>query len=180
MNNVAESITNFSYGDDNEELCHIEGKLLKSINAQPGIRYRELLRLFGLTNGVLTYHISALEKSQQIIVDRNNKTKVTRYYSNYIPVEEAGVIGHIRNNTARQIILCILEHNNRPCTFNDIVQYTKRSSSTISWHLKRLKDAGMVSVRNYHRYQRYKLRGVVIKLLNKYQDRILENQPAVR
>ena len=50
MNNVAESITNFSYGDDNEELCHIEGKLLKSINAQPGIRYRDLLRLFGLIN----------------------------------------------------------------------------------------------------------------------------------
>jgi predicted transcriptional regulator len=142
MNSVAESVTNLN--NDDEELCDIESKLLKSINTQPGIRYRELLRLFGLTNGVLTYHISTLEKSRQIIVDRNNRTKVTRYYSNYIPVEESGIIGHIRNNTARQIILCILEHNNSSCTFNEIVQYTKRSPSTTSWHLKRLKDAGIV------------------------------------
>src|SRR6266487_3042036 len=100
MKSVAESITNLK--DDDEELCDIESKLLKSINAQPGIRYRELLRLFGLTNGVLTYHISTLEKSGQIIVDRNNKSKTTRYYSNYIPVEESGIIGHVRNNRSEE------------------------------------------------------------------------------
>jgi hypothetical protein len=48
------------------------------------VGYRELIRLFGLMNGVLTYHISTLEKSRQIIVDRNNKTKVTRYYSKFM------------------------------------------------------------------------------------------------
>jgi DNA-binding MarR family transcriptional regulator len=48
------------------------------------VGYRELIRLFGLMNGVLTYHISTLEKSRQIIVDRNNKTKVTRYYSKFL------------------------------------------------------------------------------------------------
>jgi predicted transcriptional regulator len=190
MNSVAESITNFSDGDEEEEgLCHIEHKLLKSINAQPGIRYRELLRLFGLTNGVLTYHISSLERSQQIIVDRNNKSKVTRYYTNYIPAEESCIIGHIRNDTARQIILCIVEHNNRLCTFNDIVRYTKRSPSTISWHLKRLRDAGIVvSVRysgqaqyNGHCQYLYKVidMELVTNVLSKYKesfaDKVLNN-----
>jgi hypothetical protein len=81
MWNIAVSSQLRNRCNDDEE-CDIESKLPKSINTQPGIRYRELLRLFGLTNGVLTYHISTLEKSRQIIVDRNNKTKATRYYSN--------------------------------------------------------------------------------------------------
>ena len=37
--------------------------LLRHIEENPGIRYRELLRMTGLANGVLTYHLAALEKS---------------------------------------------------------------------------------------------------------------------
>ena len=94
-----------------DQLSEIQNKLIRYVNGQPGIRYRELLRLSGLSNGVLTYHITNLEKSRQIIVDINNKTKATRYYSNYILTEETDIIGYIRNNAAREIILFILEHD---------------------------------------------------------------------
>jgi predicted transcriptional regulator len=50
------------------------------INGNPGIRYRELLRLSNLSNGVLTYHLALLEKSYLIQVDRNENKKITRYY----------------------------------------------------------------------------------------------------
>jgi predicted transcriptional regulator len=39
-----------------------QSKLVQYINENPGIRYRELLRLTSLANGVLTYHLSVLEK----------------------------------------------------------------------------------------------------------------------
>src|SRR5919202_3950332 len=127
-----------------DHLSEIQNKLIRFINSQPGIRYRELLRVSGLSNGVLTYHITNLEKSGWIVADRNNNNKITRYYPNNIPVEEADIIGHIRNNGARQIILFILDHDS--CTFNEIIKYTKKAPSTISWHLKRLKDSGIISV----------------------------------
>ena len=38
-------------------------------------------------------------------------------------------------------------------TFNEIVEHTKKSPSTVSWHLKRLKDAGIVSLRYGHQNQ---------------------------
>jgi predicted transcriptional regulator len=44
--------------------------LLRSIEESPGIRYRELLRTTGLVNGVLSYHLAALEKSDVIKVDK--------------------------------------------------------------------------------------------------------------
>ncbi|MDQ6866286.1 MAG: hypothetical protein M3044_20970 [Thermoproteota archaeon] len=52
--------------------------LLIHINNIPGIRYRELLRLTELSNGVLAYHLSGLEKTSQIRVDRQRENKATR------------------------------------------------------------------------------------------------------
>ena len=156
-----------------DHLSEIQNKLIRFINSQPGIRYRELLRVSGLSNGVLTYHITNLEKSGWIVADRNNNNKITRYYPNNIPVEEADIIGHIRNNGARQIILFILDHDS--CTFNEIIKYTKKAPSTISWHLKRLKDSGIISVlynHTNHCQQRYKVRDFesITSVLSKYKE----------
>ena len=92
----------------------IQSRLLKHIDEYPGIRYRELLRLTDLVNGVLTYHLSLLERSTQIRVNRS-KAKTTRYYPINIPTEESEVLGYIRNEPVRRIISFILEHN--ICTF---------------------------------------------------------------
>ena len=176
-NNVIGSsavITSF-YNEEQEDdqLSDIHSKLIMHINGQPGIRYRELLRASGLSNGVLTYHITNLEKSGLIIADRNINNKITRYYPNNIPAEETDIIRHIRNNPARQIILFILEHDS--CTFNEIIKYTKKAPSTISWHLKRLKDAGIISVLyNTSRCQQrlYKVRDFesLANVLSKYKE----------
>jgi predicted transcriptional regulator len=60
--------------------------LLRHINNTPGIRYRELLRLTGLSNGALAYHLRGLEKSSQIRVDRQKERRTTRYYLINIPL----------------------------------------------------------------------------------------------
>ena len=50
----------------------------------------------------------------------------------------------------------------------------------MSWHLKRLKDAGIISI-YYRKYQLYKVtnRGIVAEVLYKYKesfaDRIIDN-----
>ena len=171
-NVVASTSVTRLYNEEEDLLCDIQNKLLKYIIGQPGIRYRELLRLSGLSNGVLTYHIADLEKSGMIIADRNINNKITRYYPNNIPIEETGIIRHIRNNAARQIILFILDHDS--CTFNEIIEYTKKAPSTISWHLKRLRDSGIISViYNAGRCQRlYKVRDfqLVTNVLSKYKE----------
>jgi predicted transcriptional regulator len=64
-NNVIGSsavITSFhNEQQEDDQLSDIQNKLIRYINEQPGIRYRELLRLSGLSNGVLTYHIANRE-----------------------------------------------------------------------------------------------------------------------
>ena len=110
--------------------------ILIAIIHNPGIRYRELLRLTDLSNGVLAYHLKRIEKSRRIIVVRQKK-KTTRYYSHSIPIGDVLIIGHIRHSaTRRRILTFILEH--RTCTFNSIVEHISKAPSTVSWHLKAL------------------------------------------
>jgi predicted transcriptional regulator len=160
-----------------EELNEIQVKLMQYIDKNPGIRYRELLRLTSLANGVLTYHLKLLERSSLINVDRK-KIRTTRYYTVNIPTEESDLIGYFRNDIVKQIIVFILEHE--LCTFDEIVERIKKSPSTMSWHLKRLKAAGIISV-YYGKYQLYKVtnREIVAEVLYKYKEsfaaRIIDN-----
>lgn len=57
--------------------------LLQLIYRHPGVRYRELLRMTHSSNGVLSYRLTQLERSQDINVNRNQR--VTRYYLPDIP-----------------------------------------------------------------------------------------------
>ena len=162
--------TALNYGDLNDTQ---RDKLLRYISENPGIRYRELLRLSNFTNGVLAYHLALLEKSDQIQVDRNENKKMTRYYPNNIPITESNIIGHIRQDATRQIISLILE--NDLCTFDEIVVHTKKAASTISWHLKRLKEAGIISVQHGH-YHLYHVtdREMVAEVLHKYKQSFID------
>jgi len=150
--------------------------LLRHIEENPGIRYRELLRLTGLVNGVLTYHLAALEKSNVIKVDR--QSRMTRYYAVSVPDNESAVLKFVRHEPIREIVLFILE--NDMCTFNEIVDHTQKAPSTVSSHLKRLKESGIVSVR-YGEYQLYKLtdKELIAEVLSKYKasfvDKVVDN-----
>jgi DNA-binding transcriptional ArsR family regulator len=52
--------------------------------------------------------------------------------------------------------------------FNDIERYIKRASSTVSWHLTRLREAGIISMG--HQMYRLKNRALVISLMNKIKS----------
>src|SRR5215831_15277373 len=148
--------------------------LLTHINNMPGIRYRELSRLTGLSNGTLTYHLNRLEKSSQVRVDRQKEKRTTRYYSIDVPPQETDILRQLRNEVSRQIIKLILEHD--LCTFNEIVEHLKKASSTTSWHIKRLKDSGIISVKYGGEYQMYQIvsPNLLSDILYKYKETFVD------
>jgi DNA-binding transcriptional ArsR family regulator len=151
--------------------------LMKHIQQTPGIRYRELLRLTGLVNGVLTYHLSVLEKANMIKVNR--VSRITRYYPVNVSDKESSILKFIRHEPIKQILLFILEHD--MCTFNEIVDHTGKAPSTVSSHLKRLRGAGIVLVRHgeYHQLYRVVERDLIAEVISKYTpsftDKVVDN-----
>jgi DNA-binding transcriptional ArsR family regulator len=151
--------------------------LMKHIEQTPGIRYRELLRLTGLVNGVLSYHLSALERANVIKVNR--ESRITRYYPVNISDKESSILKFVRHEPIRQILLFILEHD--MCTFNEIVDHSGKAPSTVSLHLKRLRGAGIILVRQgeYHQLYRVAERDLIAEVLSKYAatftDKVVDN-----
>jgi predicted transcriptional regulator len=152
----------------------IQEKIIQLVNEMPGIRYRELLRITGVSNGVLSYHLNLLDNSGKVQVHRVNN-RVTRYFSHDVSSVESNVIGLLRQSTTRKIILYILEYG--PCGFNDIMNHAKKVPSTVSWHLSRLKDADIIKVsrKNELNYYEIKINKLTLQnLLNKYKSSFTE------
>src|ERR671910_1930551 len=151
--------------------------LMKHIEQTPGIRYRELLRLTGLVNGVLTYHLAALERADVIKVNR--ESRISRYYPVSVSDQESAILKFIRREPIRQILLFVLEHD--MCTFNEIVDHTQKAPSTVSSHLRRLREAGVVLIRHgeYHQLYRVVERDLIAEVLSKYTasftDKVVDN-----
>ena len=133
----------------------IKDKIIQFVNEFPGIIYREILIITGVSNGVLSYHLNLLDNSGKVRVHRVNN-RVTRYFSHEVSSLESNVIGLLRQNTTRKIIIYILE--NGPSGFNDIVNHTKKVPSTVSWHLTRLKDANIIKVRKQNELNYYEIK----------------------
>ena len=127
-----------------DTLPELQQKLLLAIDKNPGIRYRELLRLINSSNGVLSYHINRLEKMDLVIVER--RAGMTRFFPRNISNEIMGVMGFLRNQTSYEIIKLL--YDSGPISQQEIINYTRKAASTISWHMKKLLDDNIVCIKD--------------------------------
>jgi predicted transcriptional regulator len=142
------------------KLDKVKDIILTCIYEDPGIRYREVLKQTGLSNGKLEYHLKALE---------------TRYYPLSFSKDELEVLNYIRKESAvMRIILFILDHG--ICTFKQIVGYANKAPSTIYWHIKRLKLSGIIVSIQYNR-NLYKIanKDLMAKVLYKCKNSLTIN-----
>jgi predicted transcriptional regulator len=126
----------------------VQQKLLVCIDENPGIRYRELLRMINSSNGVLSYHINKLEKMELVNVDR--RSRMTRLFPRNISVDIASVMGFLRNQTSYEIIKLL--HDKGPISQQEIIKYTRKAASTISWHMKKLVQDNVVCIKDKSKF----------------------------
>jgi len=145
----------------------------------PGLRYRELIRLAGTTNGFLSYHLGKLEKSGEIRVERLSNNRVTRYFVVNIPKKDSDIIGCFRSKVIRNIVYFVLK--NEFCTFNEIVDHLEKAPSTVSWHIKKLKEAGILNTNYGNDHFLYSIldKEMISRILLEYKesftDRVIDN-----
>jgi|ERR671922_415035 predicted transcriptional regulator len=158
-------------------LPDLQINLLKRIEQNPGIRYRELARLTGLVNGVLSYHLALLQRSNLIVTER--QPGQTRLFPTSVSADECMVLKHLRNKPQRELVIALLKRE--MCTFNELVEYTGKAQSTVSGHLKKLRETAIISVRYGQQYHLYHLtnRVLVGEVLSKFKasfaDRVIDN-----
>ena len=126
-----------------DTLPKVQKELLMCIGENPGIRYRELLRMINSSNGVLSYHINRLEKMALVNVER--RSRMTRLFPRNISNDITGLMGLLRNQTSYEIIKLL--HDRGPISQQEIIKYTRKAASTISWHMKKLMQDNIVCIK---------------------------------
>jgi predicted transcriptional regulator len=144
-------------------------KTLAHIKEHPGIRYRELLRLTGFSNGGMSFQLRKLKKSKLVKAKKLGYNTI-RYYPITVKTTESDILDHLLNLVRRRIILFLLEHDN--CRFKEIKHYIDRSPSTTSFQLQRLEGAGIISVLRVNKnnqFYRLKNKSRIVRTVKKYK-----------
>ncbi len=108
----------------------------------PGLHEREMARKLQMSLSTLDYHLHYLEKREIIVSKKDGR--YTRYFvSRKIGAQDKRTISLLRQKTPRNIVLFLLL--NPKALHKEICNEIKKSPSTISFHLKKLIDAGIIS-----------------------------------
>ncbi len=147
-------------------------QLTKIIENNPGIQFRQIMRLTGLKNGVISHYISKLEKEEIIKVVRGPRQ--TRFYSPTITDDESKVIKALRRQTPRNLLLALVKEDG--LGFSQLVTEVRKSPSTVSVYLSQMVEDELVEVKIYGLKKRYylKTRDLIDKLIEDYRPSLLE------
>ena len=148
-------------------------KVLATIQDNPGIYTREIIRKTKLSNGVVQYHLQKLEKMSKIRGDK--RTRYKRYYSVDVSEEEYPIIANLRKKTKQNLLFAILSSDD-PC-FEDVLKKIHKSPSTISWNISGLIKDGIVEkvTKNGRQVYRVKNKALLRKTLEKEFSKLFKN-----
>ena len=118
-----------------------EEMIFSEIKSNPGIRFRELMKQVGITNGVMSYYLRKLEQKESVWIERT--PRVTRFYSSDLSEEEAKLVKRLRQETPKKILVALIE--NDQLTFQELVAKIHKSPSTTSFYLTQLVQENIIA-----------------------------------
>lgn len=143
-------------------------KILEFIIANPSSHLRKIKNNLGFSMGTIQYYLAMLEKEGKI------KSTKTKFYKNYCHVNESDdqILSVLNLNSPRNIVMYLIQHE--PSTHQEIAKGVGLSSSTISWHMKRLVELQVVKTEFSGKYTIYNLRDKqnVLNNLNKCKSTV--------
>ena len=138
-----------------------------------GSHFREIQRKSKLAVGSVQHHLHYLVKHGLIKEVKEGKNVV--YFPREIESGSTKILSFLRQKSIRDILLHILVNKN--CNHEQFVKVVKLSPSTISWHLKKLQQADIISSTKKGRKTFYKLvvnEKELVTLLITYQESFVD------
>ncbi len=149
----------FSPQPDSEPVDSLDAtqrRILGYITSHPGVHLREICRALGLAMGDVQYHIRRLERDERISSARRGLYKFF-YPANLFGQRQRDVLSVLSLDRPRELLLNIIEQPES--TQEALAGATRVSQPTVSWHLKRLVELGIVGRRQEGRLVTYSVVG---------------------
>jgi predicted transcriptional regulator len=144
------------------------------ISEHPGTHLRQIKRELNLAMGMTQYHLYALEKERKIVSRRAGFYK--RFYPNLVFGDsQHDILDVLSQETERDLLIFIIQ--SPESTQKDLAERVQLSPSTVSWHMKRLTDAGLVESKREGQFVKYRIKAdadEILKLLKGYHPTVWE------
>ncbi len=142
-------------------------QILELIYENPGLNFRDIMRITGFKNGVLSYHIKKLEKKNKVNVIR--KIGNTRFFPLSVNEQESTLLEMLRRPTPYTLIVLLKKHS-EGLTISQLVHITQKAQSTISVYLQLLFSKKIISIRFHKKKKVFILKDIddVDYILRKY------------
>jgi predicted transcriptional regulator len=114
-------------------------RLARLVASDPGIHFKELARLSGLSNGALVHHMRRLVEAGVLVVERHGRYKC--YFAEGAAVNRANA-GVTRAKGARAVLQCVKD--NPGSSMRETADLCKVHPSTVTYHARRLARAGVI------------------------------------
>ena len=126
--------------------------ILQFIVDNPSSHLRKIKNNLEYSMGTVQYYLAMLEKEGKI------KSVKTRFYRNYYHVSESDeeILSIFNLDSPRNIVMYLIQHE--PSTHQGIAKGIGLSSSTVSWHMKRLLELQVVQKGYSGKYTLYRLK----------------------
>ncbi|RXK48661.1 winged helix-turn-helix transcriptional regulator [Halorientalis pallida] len=116
--------------------------IYQRIADEPGVHFRALLGDLDYAQGTLQYHLRWL--ADENLIEVSDDGKYTRYYpaAEFDETDQA-VMNALRREYSRRVLAHLLTDG--PLSTTELSDRLDKANSTISWHLSKLADAGLVT-----------------------------------
>ncbi len=146
--------------------------ILRTIEKNPGIRFREIMYELGLKNGTLSHHLQKLEQQSVLRVERT--PRVARFYPLSVKDEDIPIITRLRQETPRRILRLLLDVDE--INFSEMFLKIKRSPGITSRYVTELVDDGIIKDKfeNGKRFFSLPDKNTANKLISKYHPDLMD------
>ena len=139
-----------------------------------GIHFREIERKSNLASGTVKYNLSCLARHG--LVKERKEGNTLRYFPKEFKPDNNRVMAFLRQRSIRSILLFILA--NPDCNHEQIVEAVNLSPSTVSWHLKKLQENGIIGFIKKGTKTFYKIlidKNEIVSLLITYKESFFDS-----
>jgi predicted transcriptional regulator len=124
-------------------------RIRRHVAANPGVHFNQLARELDLATGQVQYHLKRLRRADAVVSE--SLYGRTHYYTPEYDAAERGAIAVLRRETARDVLLSLLESgSSRPSV---VAADLGIARSTLEWHLDHLLEQDLVEKRRDARGQ---------------------------
>ena len=141
-------------------------RICEAITANPGIFFNELARQTGVARSTPRYRLALLRMTGKISASKTGSD--VRYFENSgkFSETEQKILTFLHNG--RERLICEYLIRNPATTRAELEKVLGISGAAVTWHMNRLRDAGVLAVTKTGRTVQYTIAPDAVRALDKY------------